>query len=175
MTRLRTGRFFAVGVAAVTLALAACVRDPVTSAHEQPVTAADLMLNGPARPVPAEAWWQALHDPQLDQLIATALARNPTLAVSLARLRIAREQAVIAGAATMPQVTLDGFEYRQRFSENYIFPPPYAGGTYWEGRLAVNLSWHLDFWGRQAALVEQSGRRASRAVSRRQSTNACRA
>ena len=70
----------------------------------------------------------------------------------------------MTGSAARPQVTLDGFEYRQRFSENYIFPPPYGGGTYWEGRLAFNLNWHLDFWGRQAALVEQSGRVADAAA-----------
>ena len=40
-------------------------------------------------------------------------------------------------APPKPQVTLDGFAYRQRFSENYIFPPPYGGGTFWEGRLGL--------------------------------------
>ena len=144
---------------ATALLLAGCVSDPVTSTHEKPLAAGDVGLSGPATaPRPDDAWWHALHDPQLDQLIATALARNPSLAGSLARVRVAREQANVAGSATKPQVTLDGFEYRQRFSENYIFPPPYGGGTFWEGRLAFNLNWHLDFWGRQAALVEQSGR-----------------
>ena len=139
--------------------LSACVSDPVTSVHEKPLAASDIGLSGPVvAPRPDAAWWHALHDPQLDQLIATALARNPSLAGSLARVRIAREQAQWRGSAAKPQVTLEGFEYRQRFSENYIFPPPYGGGTFWEGRLAFNLNWHLDFWGRQAALVEQSGR-----------------
>ena len=162
--RLHAGWRCAAFMTTTAMLLTACVSDPATGAREQPVTAADLALSGPARPVPAAAWWHSLHDPQLDKLIETALARNPTLAVSLARVRIAREQATVAGAATMPQVTLDGFEYRQRFSENYIFPPPYGGGTFWEGRLAFNLNWHLDFWGRQAALVEQAGRSADAAA-----------
>ena len=150
---------------ATALLLTACVSDPVTSAHEKPLAASDIGLSGPAMtPRPDDAWWHALHDPQLDQLIATALARNPSLAGSLARVRIAREQANVAGAAEKPQVTFDGYEYRQRFSENYIFPPPYGGGTFWEGRLAFNLNWHLDFWGRQAALVEQYGRVADAAA-----------
>lgn len=150
---------------ATALLLAACVSDPVNSTHEKPLAASDIGLSGPASaPRPDAAWWHELHDPQLDQLIATALARNPSLAGSLARVRIAREQARVAGSAAKPQVTLDGFEYRQRFSENYIIPPPYGGGTFWEGRLALNLSWHLDFWGRQAALVEQSVRIADATV-----------
>ena len=150
---------------ATALLLSACVGDPVTSVHEKPLAASDIGLSGPVvAPQPDAAWWHALNDPQLDQLIATALARNPSLAGSLARVRIAREQANVAGSAEKPQVTLEGFEYRQRFSENYIFPPPYGGGTFWEGRLAFNLNWHLDFWGRQAALVEQSGRVADAAA-----------
>ena len=150
---------------ATAMLLAACVSDPVDSTHEKPLAASDIGLSGPASaPRPDAAWWHELHDPQLDQLIATALARNPSLAGSLARVRIAREQARVAGSAAKPQVTLDGFEYRQRFSENYIIPPPYGGGTFWEGRLALNLNWHLDFWGRQAALVEQSGRIADATV-----------
>ena len=164
MSRLAAGGRTAALVLATATALAACVSAPITSTREKPVTPADLALSGPAQADAAAAWWHSLHDPQLDQLIATALARNPGLAGSLARVRIAREQATVTGSAARPQVTLDGFEYRQRFSENYIFPPPYGGGTYWEGRLAFNLNWHLDFWGRQAALVEQSGRIADAAA-----------
>jgi len=164
ISRVDAGGRTAALVMATAIALTACVSDPVTSTRETPITAADLTLSGPAQPDSAAAWWHSLQDPQLDQLIATALARNPSLAGALARVRIAREQATVVGSAAKPQVTLDGFEYRQRFSENYIFPPPYGGGTFWEGRLAFNLNWHLDFWGRQAALVEQSGRVADATV-----------
>jgi NodT family efflux transporter outer membrane factor (OMF) lipoprotein len=154
-----------VALVAIGSLVGGCVSDPASSSHEKPLAARDLGLAATTiAPRPDAAWWLELHDPQLDQLIGTALARNPGLAGSLARVRIAREQALVAGAAAKPQVTLDGYEYRQRFSENYIFPPPYGGGTFWEGRLAFNLNWHLDFWGRQAALIEQSGRVADAAA-----------
>jgi NodT family efflux transporter outer membrane factor (OMF) lipoprotein len=150
---------------ATALLLAACVSDPVTSVHEKPLAATDVGLSGPAvAPRPDDAWWHALHDSQLDQLIATALAHNPSLAASLARVRIASEQAAAARASELPQVAFDGSVTRERFSENYIFPPPYGGGTYWEGRLGFNVDWRLDFWGRQAALVEQAGRSAQAAA-----------
>ncbi len=42
-------------------------------------------------------------------------------------------------------------------SANYIYPPPYAGSTFWDGRLGFDLVWNLDFWGRQAALIDQAG------------------
>jgi NodT family efflux transporter outer membrane factor (OMF) lipoprotein len=146
--------------AAVLLLGAACVHEPGVSSREQPLEAASVALTGPALPRSEQAWWLDLQDPQLDQLIETALARNPGIAAALARVRVAREQAAIAGSLQQPQLALDAAVTRERFSENYLFPPPYGGGTYWEGRLGFNLNWHLDFWGRQAALVEQAGRTA---------------
>jgi NodT family efflux transporter outer membrane factor (OMF) lipoprotein len=143
-------------LAAVLALLSGCVSDSATSVREKPLSATDIGLTGAASSAATAPWWESLHDPQLDSLIATALARNPSLAGALARVRAAREQATIAGAASSPQVTLDGYEYRERFSENYIFPPPYGGGTYWEGRLGFNLDWHLDFWGRQEAVMQQA-------------------
>jgi NodT family efflux transporter outer membrane factor (OMF) lipoprotein len=151
-------------VAAVLLLVAACVHEPGVSSRERPLEAASVALTGPALPGPDQAWWQELQDPQLDQLIETALARNPGITAALARVRVAREQAAIAGALQQPQLGLDATVTRERFSENYLIPPPYGGGTYWEGRLGLNLSWHLDFWGRQAALVEQAGRSADAAA-----------
>jgi NodT family efflux transporter outer membrane factor (OMF) lipoprotein len=144
--------------------LAGCVSTPGQSPHEQPVAADQLGLQGPAYAAPAARWWSALGDPQLDRLVQEALARNPTLAASIARVRSAQEQAAIAGSATRPQVSLDASATRERVSENYLFPPPYAGGTFWEARLGANLSWNIDFWGRQASLIEQSSKVAAAAA-----------
>jgi NodT family efflux transporter outer membrane factor (OMF) lipoprotein len=143
-------------IAAALALLTGCVSESVTGVREKPLAAIDVGLVGAPLSAAAAPWWTSLHDPQLDRLIATAIARNPGLAGALARVRAAREQATIAGAASSPQVSLDGYEYRERFSANYIFPPPYGGGTFWEGRLGFNLNWHLDFWGRQEALLQQA-------------------
>jgi NodT family efflux transporter outer membrane factor (OMF) lipoprotein len=59
-------------------------------------------------------------------------------------------------AATYPQVSLDGQDERTRFSKNYIIPPPYAGTTQWYGQVGLNLSWSLDFFGKQAAQIDQA-------------------
>jgi NodT family efflux transporter outer membrane factor (OMF) lipoprotein len=61
-----------------------------------------------------------------------------------------------AGAGTKPEVSLDADESWQRFSANYYIPPPFGGNSYWIGQAGVNLHWDLDFWGRQAALIEQA-------------------
>lgn len=145
--------------AALSLAVG-CAGPRATVSHEQPLDPRTLALTGPAYAAPVDGWWRALDDPQLDRLIAMALANNPGLAAAIARVRSARAMADAAGSASSPQVTFDASAARTRVSENYIFPPPYGGGTYWDGRLGFNLGWHLDFWGRQAALVAQVARGA---------------
>jgi NodT family efflux transporter outer membrane factor (OMF) lipoprotein len=53
-------------------------------------------------------------------------------------------------------VTLEGQEQRMLFSNDYIIPPPYGGSWRWYGQLTANMSWNLDFWGKQAALIEKA-------------------
>jgi len=133
-----------------------CVGLPQQTAREQPLAPDALGLEGPAYVAPEAGWWQGLGDPQLDRMMLQALALNPGLGTALARVRSAQAQAQAAGAASAPQLRLDAEAYRERVSEHYIYPPPFAGGTFWEGRLGLSLGWNLDFWGRQASLLEQA-------------------
>src|SRR2546423_12185687 len=55
---------------------------------------------------PAEQWWRAYGDPQLDALIAAALAGSPSLEIAEARLRSAQAQAIAAGRARVPAAPL---------------------------------------------------------------------
>lgn len=144
--------------AALAAALAGCAGSPGTGPLERSLTAADVGLQGPAYAAPADQWWLALDDPQLDRLVLEALSRNPGLAGALARVRGAREQANIVGTTNDPQVAFDAQATREKVSANWIFPPPYGGSTFWVAQLGLNLSWNIDFWGRQAALIEQSQR-----------------
>jgi NodT family efflux transporter outer membrane factor (OMF) lipoprotein len=102
---------------------------------------------------PAEGWWRRYGDEQLDALIDEALAGSPSLATAQARLRAAQAQAVTAHAARLPTTTADGEVTRQRYAEDYLFPPPFGGSYVNEGRAALDFSWDLDFWGRNRALL----------------------
>jgi NodT family efflux transporter outer membrane factor (OMF) lipoprotein len=133
----------------------ACVSTKEGSPRETQLPASELGLSGPSYAAPGRDWWLAFGDPQLDRLVGQALADNPNLAASLARVRGAWEQTVIAGAGDSLKVDFDLSAYRQKVSGNYLYPPPYAGSTFWDGRVGFNLAWNLDFWGRQAALIEQ--------------------
>ncbi len=102
---------------------------------------------------PAEGWWQHYGDEQLDALVNEALAGSPSLATAQARLRAAQARAVSAGATRLPTTTVDAEATRQRYPENYLFPPPYGGSYLTDARAALDFSWDLDFWGRNRALL----------------------
>lgn len=142
--------------AAASLLLTGCV----TAQREKPdgtiIEPQSLGLSGAAVTLPATDWWKAFGDPQLDTLVDDALRSNPSLAQALARVRMAQAQSQAVGAGKDPSFSIDADETWQRFSANYIIPPPFGGHHYWMGQAAANLHWDLDFWGRQAALINQS-------------------
>jgi NodT family efflux transporter outer membrane factor (OMF) lipoprotein len=55
-----------------------------------------------------DAWWRGFADPQLQALVTKALQSNLDLRSAVARVRQAREQEVIAGAAQLPSVGVSG-------------------------------------------------------------------
>ena len=141
---------------ALALLLAACVGTPAGGPREAQIPSNQLGLAGPAYDAPRDEWWTAFGDPQLDRLVGQALAGNPSLAASLARVRGAWEQARAVGAGDEARIDFDLSAFRSKVSSNYLYPPPYAGSTFWDGRVGFNLVWNLDFWGRQSALIEQA-------------------
>ena len=134
---------------------------PKERALENP---ADLGLSITPAPVADAEWWTVYQDPQLDHLLRGALADNPTLAQSLARVRGAQAEAAAVHADSWPMITYDATETRRRFSRYDPIPPPYGGTPRWDGSQGFNLSWDLDFWGRQAALVAQANSRSDAAA-----------
>jgi NodT family efflux transporter outer membrane factor (OMF) lipoprotein len=145
-----------IAVTALAMGLAACVtpqkEDPVVTLLD---TSTLGLVNEPLLPLEAQ-WWKAFGDPQLDQLVDDASRNSPSLSQALARVRVAQAQRQAVDAADEPGFSIDADETWQRFSENYIIPPPYGGHTYWLGQATANLSWTLDFWGRQAGLISQA-------------------
>ena len=136
--------------------LVACVSPGDGTPRVEQIPTDALGLAGPSYTVAPDGWWTGLGDPQLDRLVSEALAANPSLAVALARMRSAEQQANAAGAGRDPRVEFDLSVLRSKVSANYIYPPPYAGSTFWDGRVGFTLTWNLDFWGRQSALIEQA-------------------
>lgn len=100
---------------------------------------------------PAEEWWRAYGDPQLDALVAEALAGSPSIRLARARVDRAVAIAQAAGAPLAPQLTGSVDATRQRFSRNALIPPPFAGQWRWQNQALLNFSYEFDFWGRNSA------------------------
>ncbi|MDR1967699.1 MAG: efflux transporter outer membrane subunit [Burkholderiaceae bacterium] len=102
---------------------------------------------------PAQDWWTALGDAQLDGLVAEALAHNPNLQVAAARVAKARSVEQVAASASSPQVNGELDLNRQKFSSNYIYPPPLGGAVFDMGNLQAGGSWELDFFGKNSDAI----------------------
>jgi NodT family efflux transporter outer membrane factor (OMF) lipoprotein len=105
---------------------------------------------------PAQDWWTRFGDAQLNGLIGEAVAGSPSLKVALARAQQATALADEAASARSPRVDSNLSATRQRFSENGVIPPPYAGGWATFDQLQATLSWDIDFWGKNRAAFEQA-------------------
>lgn len=143
------------GLLAVVIALGGCVLPPKSEPQLQTVTSDSLGL-GTANAPTLDTWWRDYGDEQFNRLMDAALANSPTLQETLARVRIAQAQQQSAVGARQPHFDLDSQFTRERYPEHFIYPPPYAGGMYWQGSILANLSWDIDFWGRQAQLIKSA-------------------
>jgi NodT family efflux transporter outer membrane factor (OMF) lipoprotein len=107
-------------------------------------------------PWPTARWWQAYGDAGLDRLIDQALAGQPSLQTAQARLQQAQAAVDATRGANGPQVNGAIDMSDQRFTKNGLYPPPLAGGTYWNNNAQVTGSWELDLFGRHRAELNAS-------------------
>ena len=138
------------------VSVAACVSTPSTTPSQVEIKPDALGLSAVPAPSISDTWWDAFGDKQLDDLVAQALAGNPSLQSALARMRLAQSELSATRADTYPQLTADAQEQPQRFSKNYIIPPPY-GGTDRMGRHGAGQSFLVARFLRQAGLDGRAG------------------
>ena len=173
-----------VGLPAVLLACASAppVRHPDLA--ERPATSAT--FGRAAGEIEGPSWWDSLDAPQLDSLIAAALAHNFDLQAAAARLDMAQARARIAGAGKQPQLTAGATGSRRK--QNFVGLPIPGGAnqvlssttnTY---GASLDLGWEVDLWGRlrageaaaladvQAAAADLRGARLSLAARTASST-----
>jgi len=131
-------------VAASLLILAGCGagRD-----YQQPTAAAQAAWTAPApaeATVPLSQWWRSFADPQLDRLIAAALAQNLDLRRALARIDETRASRRAVRWLGAPDIDVGGSAERRHFSANVPGPSSGITETYEAG---FDLSWEIDLAG----------------------------
>ncbi|MEG8039640.1 TolC family protein [Sphingomonas sp. LR60] len=108
--------------AAVALLFAGCAA-PASHTSVEAKTPTALALAGPSVQL-APDWWHAIGDPQLDRLVADALAGNPSLDIASARVRQAQAALERQDAERRPSIDADAQVQGTRLSGNYTIPPP---------------------------------------------------
>ncbi len=160
-TRPRRGRHFVVSILFAALALAGCASTHGL-APEGRLTDADALSSsrslGDAQAMsqaafPAQDWWRALGDPQLDRLIREALQDNPSLAAADARVRQAQAQAGLANAARKPTLGASA-QYSGVQVPETLAPAPLGGELQFSTVLMLDLKWAPDLWGGKRAQYE---------------------
>jgi len=163
--------------AAAALTLAGCAQfsDLGERAQPKPIdvyqTTQSLSGNSSAA-WPVDTWWTVYGDAQLNALIEQALQGTPSLAVAQARLLKAEGSAQQQGASLAPQVSANASVARMKQSYNDGFPPSQVPQNYNnETRTTLDLSYEIDFWGKNhaalaAATSELEAARADAAQAR---------
>ncbi|WP_017524382.1 efflux transporter outer membrane subunit [Pusillimonas noertemannii] len=141
-------------------ALAGCAAMDAGEPGTVQLDAARLGLQDHAIDWPSDHWWARYGDEQLSGLVEEALAGSPSMDAARARLDAANAAVRGARAVRLPQADAGLNVTRQRFSENYIYPPPYGGSMLTDANLRVDVGLDLDLWGRNrsrfAAAVSSS-------------------
>ncbi|MUV15125.1 efflux transporter outer membrane subunit [Noviluteimonas gilva] len=99
---------------------------------------------------PAQDWWTAYGDPQLNALIDEALAGTPSLAAADARVRQAAAQAGLADADRKPTLGASA-QYIGLLVPESIAPEGLGGEYQNIYLLGLNFKWSIDLWGAHAA------------------------
>lgn len=134
----------------VALAVLACA--PLPKPLEHPLQMEQLAqpsdASGRQRPLaaPAQTWWAAYEDTQLNQWIEAALSNSPNL--QLAKARLQQSQATVNAVDSSDGLNVTGVldATEQRYSSNYIYPASMGGHTLSSANALVTLGTHFDWW-----------------------------
>ncbi|OVZ64270.1 hypothetical protein CDO44_02560 [Pigmentiphaga sp. NML080357] len=140
---------------ALVAALAACASvDQDASPRAQLVEASTLGAAQADVQWPVQQWWRRYGDAQLNGLIDEAIVGSPSIVIAQARLARAEAAVGTARANRLPEVDATFNATRQRYTENGAIPAPLAGGVRTDAKLALNVSYELDFWNKNGSLLK---------------------
>ncbi|MFT0868523.1 efflux transporter outer membrane subunit [Pseudomonas sp. CAM1A] len=106
---------------------------------------------------PAQQWWRAYGDAQLNDWVALALAGSPSMAMAAARVREAKAMAGVVESAEKLQANGNATLKRHNWPEDQFYGPgALSGANTWDNNAAIGLSYALDLWGRERNASEQA-------------------
>ncbi len=140
-------------ISMVALTLAACMVGPDYKRPAVETPQAFRYEAADAQDTVNTAWWTALGDPVLDQLIAEAVANNRNIKIAAANVEQAAAILTTTRSAFFPQLTYTGAALRERVSPNDVRPIP-TPNPFNNFQVFAGVNWEIDLWGRIRRLTE---------------------
>jgi multidrug efflux system outer membrane protein len=98
-----------------------------------------------------QKWWEVFQDPQLQDLIRTALKQNYDVRIAAERILEAQSIVGITRGAQLPSVYAGGSAADQRSPRQKNLPPEYETSS---NAVNASMAWDLDFWGKYRRATE---------------------
>lgn len=109
---------------------------------------------------PEDRWWEQFGNPELNELIETALKDHPGLKQAAARLHQAEALVKVEGARLLPFMEADASLTYERLSQHGLFAAlnkEVAGARIMLGIInPLSFRYEFDFWGKNRAMLEAS-------------------
>jgi multidrug efflux system outer membrane protein len=99
-----------------------------------------------------QKWWEVFQDPQLQDLIRTALQRNYDVRITATRILEAQAQVGITRADQLPTISGGAEALNQRSARAKFFPAFETSSN----QVDLSLAWELDFWGKYRRATESA-------------------
>ena len=99
-----------------------------------------------------QKWWEVFQDPQLQDLIRTALQRNYDVRIAATRILEAQAQLGITRADQLPTISGGAEALNQRSARVKFFPAFETSSN----QVDLSLAWELDFWGKYRRATESA-------------------
>jgi len=99
-----------------------------------------------------QKWWEVFQDPQLQELIHTALQQNYDVRIAAKRILQAQAQVGITRADQLPTINAGAQTVDQRSPRTKFFPA-YETSAH---QVDLSLAWELDFWGKYRRATESA-------------------
>ena len=99
-----------------------------------------------------QKWWEVFQDPQLQDLIHTALQQNYDVRIAATRILQAQAQVGITRADQLPTISGGVEAVNQRSARSKFFPTFETSSN----QVDLSLAWELDFWGKYRRATESA-------------------
>lgn len=97
-----------------------------------------------------QKWWEVFQDPQLQELIRTALKNNYDVRIAAARILEAQAQLGITRADQLPTINAGAAAVNQRSARQKPLPELETNAN----SMGASFAWELDFWGKYRRATE---------------------